>query len=174
MNEVILVNEQDQEIGTMEKLQAHREGKLHRAFSIFLFNDKNEMLLQKRAETKYHSGALWTNACCSHPAPGETLEQATVRRLKEELGLSAIEMKKEFSFIYKAAFENGLIEHELDHVFTGHYNQLPKINIEEASAYRFISAQDLKKEIEETPEAFSFWFKIALPRVIEIKSSATV
>ena len=167
MQEVILVNEQDEQIGTMEKLRAHKEGLLHRAFSVFLFNDKNEMLLQQRAATKYHSPNLWTNACCSHPIPGENLEDATVRRLKEELGINHVETKKKFSFIYKSVFENGLTEYELDHVFTGIFNKLPEINPEEASAYRFISVENLNKEIAKSPESFTTWFKIALPLLIE-------
>lgn len=167
VNKVILVNEADQEIGHMEKLQAHREGRLHRAFSIFLFNDKDELLLQKRAESKYHSGGLWTNTCCSHPAPNETLNAATVRRLKEELNLSDVKMEPVFSFIYKAIFDNGLTEHELDHVFIGRHNTLPDIIAEEASAYRFISEQDLQKELAEQPDSFSYWFKIAWPLLIK-------
>lgn len=171
MQEVILVNENDEQIGTMEKLQAHREGLLHRAFSIFLFNDNNEMLLQQRAATKYHSPNHWTNSCCSHPAPGESLEQATARRLKEECGLSNIKLQQQFSFIYKTDFENGLIEHELDYVFTGLYNTLPTIIPEEASAYRFISMSDLLTEVEKSPGKFTVWFKLALPSVIEKMSA---
>lgn len=174
MSEVILVNEQDEQVGTMEKIQAHKDGRLHRAFSIFLFNDKNELLLQKRADTKYHSGGLWTNACCSHPAPNESLEGATVRRLKEELNLTGIAMNAVFSFIYKAEFDNGLTEHELDHVFVGAYNNLPEVIVEEASAYRFVSISDLKQEIESTPEIFSYWFKIALPLLVEKNYKATI
>lgn len=167
MQEVILVNEQDEVLGSMEKLKAHEEGRLHRAFSIFLFNDKNEMLLQQRAATKYHSPNLWTNACCSHPMPNENLDAATVRRLKEELGLENISLKKEFSFIYKAHFDNGLIEHELDHVFSGRYNAIPEIIVEEACAYRFVSIENLKVEIKQDPDSFSYWFKLALPNLVE-------
>lgn len=167
MNEVILVNESDEPIGRMEKMQAHEEGRLHRAFSIFLFNDKGEMLLQQRSATKYHSPNLWTNACCSHPMPDEELNDATARRLKEELDLEGIILKKEFSFIYKAVLENGLTEHEYDHVFIGYYNRLPPVIKEEASAYRFISFSALTEEIKQTPDKFSAWFKIALPELME-------
>lgn len=167
MNEVILVDKNDQPQGSMEKMLAHEKGVLHRAFSIFLFNDQNEMLLQQRAATKYHSPNLWTNACCSHPLPEENLNDATARRLKEELDLDGILLKKEFSFIYQAALENGLTEHEFDHVFTGIYNQVPKIIPEEAQAYRFISLPDLQQEIKDSPDKFSAWFKIALPELLE-------
>ena len=174
MQKVILVDEQDNEIGTMEKLQAHMEGQLHRAFSIFLFNDKNEMLLQKRAEDKYHSGGLWTNACCSHPAPNESLEAATKRRLVEELNVHDVDMKKEFFFVYKTEFENGLTEHELDYVFTGVYNDFPEIIPEEASAYRFVSLPDLQKEISQMPKRFTHWFKLALPLLLEHNTALLV
>lgn len=167
MNEVILVDQNDEPIGTMEKMLAHEKGVLHRAFSIFLFNDQNEMLLQQRAATKYHSPNLWTNACCSHPLPEENLSDATARRLKEELALEGILLKKEFSFIYKAQLENGLSEHEFDYVFTGRYNEIPKIIPEEAQAYRFISLEELELEIKQAPEQFSAWFKIALPELLE-------
>jgi len=121
MEQVILVNEQDEQVGIMEKMQAHREGKLHRAFSVFIFNNKREMLLQQRALNKYHSGGLWTNACCSHPKPNESTEAAAKRRLKEELGFETT-LEKNFDFTYKADFENGLTEYEFDHVFSGVYN----------------------------------------------------
>ena len=121
MEEVVLVDEQDKPVGVMEKMQAHREGKLHRAFSVFIFNDKGEMLLQQRAFNKYHSAGLWTNACCSHPKPNETTETAAARRLNEELGFKT-SLEKLFDFTYKASFENGLTEYEFDHVFSGIYN----------------------------------------------------
>lgn len=173
MQEVILVNEQDEQIGTMEKMRAHQEGKLHRAFSVFLFNDKGEILLQKRAATKYHSPNLWTNSCCSHPAPNESLEAATQRRLKEECNLSDIELKKEFSFIYKTTFENGLIEHELDYVFSGKTNIIPHLNEEEASDYRYVSIDNVENEISASPEKFTYWFRLALPQLVE-KMKATI
>src|SRR5215468_430433 len=116
MEQVILVNELDEEIGTMEKLSAHEQGVLHRAISVFIFNEKGEMLLQQRASRKYHSGGLWTNACCSHPHPGEATHAAALRRLKEEMGFET-SLKKAFDFVYKTSFDNGLTEHEFDHVF---------------------------------------------------------
>src|ERR1700712_3061003 len=121
MEEVILVNERDEEIGAMEKMGAHCKRILHRAFSIFIFNNKKEMLLQQRAVNKYHSGGLWTNACCSHPKPGEVTKTAALRRLKEELGFETM-LEEIFAFTYEASFENGLMEYEFDHVFTGIYN----------------------------------------------------
>src|ERR1044072_1062769 len=121
MEEVILVNERDEATGIMEKMEAHQKGVLHRAFSVFIFNNKNEMLLQQRAIKKYHSGGLWTKACCSHPRPGETKSDAALRRLYEELGFTT-SIEKIFDFTYKASFENGLTENEFDHVFAGIYN----------------------------------------------------
>src|SRR5690348_5807899 len=120
MEQVVLVNEEDQEVGTMEKMEAHRRGVLHRAFSVFIFNKQGEMLLQQRAQEKYHSGGLWTNACCSHPRPGEEVSEGAGRRLVEELGFET-ELQPVFNFVYKANFENGLIEHEFDHVYFGTY-----------------------------------------------------
>ena len=130
MENVILVNKDDCEVGVMEKMEAHQKGLLHRAFSVFLFNKKGEILLQQRAKHKYHSGGLWTNTCCSHPRPGESLSKATQRRLREEMGIKC-EMRPAFSFIYKKKFANGLTEHELDHVFLGRFDGTPEINKEE-------------------------------------------
>jgi isopentenyl-diphosphate delta-isomerase len=161
MNEmVIIVDPHDRQIGVEEKMQAHREGKLHRAFSVFVFNDKGEMLLQKRAPQKYHSGGLWTNACCSHPRPGETVEQGAVRRLNEEMGF-VCELKKAFHFIYKAALDGGLIEHEFDHVFIGSYNGEIHPHANEVADYRWLNVQDLERELEHFPERYTVWFKIA-------------
>src|SRR5688572_9486804 len=127
MQEVILVNEFDEAIGSMEKMEAHEKALLHRAFSVFLFNKKGEMLLQKRAASKYHSPSLWTNACCSHPMPGEETKQAALRRLDEELGFTT-SINKAFHFTYKAVFDNGLTEHEFDHVFVGEYQGAMQLN----------------------------------------------
>jgi len=161
---VILVDEQDNDIGVMEKLQAHQEGLLHRAFSIFIFNDKNELLLQQRAITKYHSAGLWTNTCCSHPRPNETIKDAANRRLFEEMGMSC-DLKIKTNFIYKTPFENGLTEHELDYVLIGNTNQNPIINKEEVASYKWLSVSDIKKDIVSNPNHYTSWFKIALDKV---------
>lgn len=158
---VVLVNEQDEVIGSMEKLQAHQYGLLHRAFSVFLFNEAGEMLLQQRAEEKYHSPGQWTNACCSHPKIGETYLEAAKRRLQEELNLSA-DLDFSFSFIYKADVGGGLWEHELDHVFQGIYNDNIYPNSEEVMDVRWITMQDLQEEVASNPENFTEWFKIIL------------
>jgi isopentenyl-diphosphate delta-isomerase len=166
MDYVILVDSQDNELGIMEKLEAHEKGLLHRAFSIFLFNSKGEMLIQQRAISKYHSPGLWTNACCSHPAPNESIIDAGNRRLKEELGLSSV-LVDAFSFEYREKFENNLIEHELDHVLVGYTDENPILNSEEAKDYSWINWSDLLKEIDLNPENFTIWFKIILKRHIE-------
>ncbi|MCU0387237.1 MAG: isopentenyl-diphosphate Delta-isomerase [Chitinophagaceae bacterium] len=162
MTEVVLVNEQDEAVGTMEKMEAHRKPHLHRAFSIFIFNNQNEMLLQRRALSKYHSGGLWTNACCSHPFPDEAITDAAIRRLKEELGVYT-PLEKAFHFIYQAEFDNGLYEHEFDHVFIGSYNGMLHPNPEEVADYCFKSMQEIRNDLELSPEKFTPWFKIALP-----------
>jgi isopentenyl-diphosphate delta-isomerase len=165
MNEMlILVDPHDRQIGVEEKMKAHREGKLHRAFSVFVFNKKGEMLLQKRAPQKYHSGSLWTNACCSHPRPGEAIEQAAVRRLNEEMGF-VCELKKVFHFIYKAELDGGLIEHEFDHVFVGRYRGKVYPNANEVSAYRWLNSQKIEHELEHSPEKYTVWFKIAFEQM---------
>jgi isopentenyl-diphosphate delta-isomerase len=161
MEQVLLVDENDQEIGIMEKMQAHREGLLHRAFSVLIFNSKNELLLQKRAVKKYHSGGLWTNTCCSHPRPEEQIVTAANRRLKEEMGIQA-ELNPLFHFIYKTELDNDMIEHELDHVLIGISDSLPNLNPEEAEDYRFISLAELNKEIKAFPDNFTVWFKIII------------
>lgn len=165
---IVLVDENDLEVGVMEKMEAHRKGLLHRAFSVFIFNDKNEMLLQKRAASKYHSGGLWTNTCCSHPRPEEKLIVAANRRLKEEMGLTC-DLKQSFSFIYKCELDNDLMEHELDHVLIGFCNETPTLNLEEVEDYRYISSEELKKEIADSPHMFTEWFKIALPKLSLMK-----
>ena len=161
---VILVDENDREIGTEEKMKAHEEAKLHRAFSIFIFNSKGEMLLQQRACQKYHSGCLWTNATCSHPRPGEKVAEAAHRRLKEEMGFDT-ELNRAFHFIHKASFDHGLTEHELDHVFLGNYDGPIQLNSDEADDYRWIALETLKQEMKQNPEKYTVWFKIAFDRV---------
>ncbi|MGC4130039.1 MAG: isopentenyl-diphosphate Delta-isomerase [Bergeyella sp.] len=158
---VVLVNPSDEVIGLMEKQQAHISGLLHRAFSVFIFNSKGEMLLQKRASCKYHSPEQWTNAVCSHPRDGETYLEGANRRLKEELGIET-ELAEKFYFIYKADVGGGLWEHELDHVFTGMYEGDFKPETSEVSEVRYISMDDLNEEMENHPEHFTEWFKIIL------------
>lgn len=158
---VVLVNPEDQVLGLMEKQQAHINGLLHRAFSVFLFNEDGEMLLQKRASQKYHSPNQWTNAVCSHPRIDETYLEGANRRLNEELGIET-QLSEKFHFIYKADVGNGLWEHELDHVFIGNYNSEFNLNKKEVEDVRYISLQDLDKEISANPEQFTEWFKIIL------------
>lgn len=155
---VILVDQNDNEIGICEKMDAHVGGMLHRAFSIFLYNSKGEILLQQRAADKYHSGTLWTNSCCSHPAPEESIPDAARRRLMEELMIQT-PLRQLFRFHYHATFENGLVEHELDHVLVGKYETTPVINAKEAIAYKWVSLQEIKGMIAEHPEQFTYWFK---------------
>jgi isopentenyl-diphosphate delta-isomerase len=156
---VILVNENDEEVGTMPKLEAHQKAVLHRAFSVFIFNKKGELLMQQRAALKYHSPLLWTNTCCSHQRLGENNIAAGQRRLKEEMGFE-VQLKDMFSFIYKAFFDNGLTEHELDHVLVGEYNFDPIINKEEVESYKWVLLDDVKKDIFNRPEKYTEWFKI--------------
>jgi isopentenyl-diphosphate delta-isomerase len=156
---VILVNENDEPIGLMEKLEAHEKAVLHRAFSVFILNDKNEVMLQQRAHHKYHSPMLWTNTCCSHQRDGETNIQAGTRRLHEEMGFST-ELKELFHFIYKAPFDNGLTEHELDHVMIGYYNEEPKINPDEVENWKWMSIEAIKDDIQTQSENYTVWFKI--------------
>lgn len=164
MEKIILVDRNDREIGTGEKLDVHRAGRLHRAFSIFAFNSKGELLIQKRAKGKYHSGGLWTNTCCSHPRAGERLEDAVHRRLKHEMGFDC-PLKEAFSFIYKVKFDNGLYEHELDHVFIGKFEGKPKPNPEEADEWKWVPMDELKKDVKKNPSNYTYWFRIAIERV---------
>lgn len=158
--DVILVNQLDEQVGTMEKLEAHQKGLLHRAFSIFLFNSKNEMLIHKRSLNKYHSAGLWTNACCSHPTPEQNLHKGLVNRLYDELRIDFHgDLKFLYSFVYKTDLENNLIEHELDHVFVGHFDQELHPNPEEVMDWKFISIPDLYDSVNSSPELFTFWFK---------------
>jgi isopentenyl-diphosphate delta-isomerase len=171
MNEmVILVDRRDRQIGVEEKLKAHREGKLHRAISVFLFNEKGEMLLQKRALNKYHSGGLWTNTCCSHPRPDESIERAAARRLQEEMGV-ACDLHKAFHFIYKAALDGGLIEHEFDHVFVGDYSGKVNPDANEVADYRWLNISAVKNELKNSLENYSVWFKIAWDRALHFKTT---
>lgn len=156
---VILVNEKDEQLGLMAKMEAHQKAVLHRAFSVFIFNDKGELLLQQRALDKYHSPGLWTNTCCSHQRDGETNLEAGKRRLQEEMGFYC-DLEEVFWFVYKASFDNGLTEHELDHVMTGYYDQDPKINSEEVASFKWMLLEDVKSDIEMHPELYTEWFKI--------------
>ncbi|MBU1370063.1 MAG: isopentenyl-diphosphate Delta-isomerase [Bacteroidetes bacterium] len=162
--QVILVDVDDNPQGLMEKMEAHQKGVLHRAFSIFVFNSKQELMLQQRAFSKYHTPGLWTNTCCSHPRHGESLEAATKRRLKEEMGMQC-DIKKAFSFLYKADVGQGLTEHEFDHVFIGHTDELPDINPEEVAGWKYASMDELSIDIAKNPENYTVWFRIAFDEV---------
>lgn len=163
---VILVDEQDNEVGFMEKIEAHEKALLHRAFSVFVFNDNNELMLQQRAKSKYHSPLLWTNTCCSHQRKGESNTSAGKRRLQEEMGFTC-ELEEVFSFIYKAPFDNGLTEHELDHVMIGKYNGEPVVNPEEVESYKWMKLEAVKNDIENNPDAYTAWFKIIFEKSYE-------
>lgn len=164
MSKVILVNGHDEPMGEMDKLEAHEKGLLHRAFSIFIFNKNGEMLLQQRALDKYHSGGLWTNACCSHPMPGEETMVAAQRRLREEMGFDTV-LELAFNFTYKTEFDNGLTEHEVDHVFTGLYDGVVTPNKAEVNSYSFQQVSSIKASIEAEPHLYTSWFKIAFPKL---------
>lgn len=156
---VILVDEQDNEIGLMPKMEAHEKAVLHRAFSVFVLNDKNELMLQQRALHKYHSPGLWTNTCCSHQRQGESNIEAGKRRLQEEMGFQ-VALKESVSFIYKAPFDNGLTEHEYDHVLLGYSNESPSINPDEVASWKWMDIAAVKYDIEQQPELYTAWFKI--------------
>jgi isopentenyl-diphosphate Delta-isomerase len=166
MEQVILVNELDEPVGIMEKMQAHEVAVLHRAFSVFIFNASGEMLLQQRASTKYHSAGLWTNACCSHPRPAENTLAAAHRRLLEELGFDT-PLTKIFHFTYKADFSNGLVEHEFDHVFAGQYSGSITANTDEVSNYGYYQMQHIDHELKLNPEKYTAWFHVAFPKIKE-------
>ncbi|MDQ6814263.1 MAG: isopentenyl-diphosphate Delta-isomerase [Bacteroidota bacterium] len=166
MEEVILVDANDQQIGKMEKMEAHRKGVLHRAFSVFIFNDRREMLLQQRAIAKYHSGGLWTNACCSHPRPGEETEAAALRRLQEELGFIT-PLTKIFDFEYNTAFDNGLTEHEFDHVYVGNYTGKIAPAPSEVQDYCYKNLNELSATLQSHPHKYTAWFCIAFPKVAD-------
>jgi len=161
---VILVNELDEVVGEMEKLEAHQKSLLHRAFSVFVFNSKNQLLLQKRDDKKYHSGGLWTNTCCGHPRPGEKTRTAAERRLKEEMGFTVTLIKK-FKFIYKAEFENGLTEYELDNVLFGKYNDFPEPNPTEVSDWKYMDWSKVLEDVDASPQSYTVWFKICLDKI---------
>ena len=163
---VILVDAEDHELGTMEKIEAHEKAELHRAFSVFIFNDSGELMLQQRAAHKYHSPLLWTNTCCSHQRLGESNIEAGKRRLREEMGFE-VDLDEKFHFIYKAEFDNGLTEHELDHVMLGYYNGEPDINPQEVASWKWIDMEVLKKDIIDNPEEYTTWFKIIFDRFVE-------
>jgi len=166
MEKVILVDETDQPIGVMEKMAAHRQAVLHRAFSVFIFNSSGEMLLQQRAREKYHSAGLWTNACCSHPRPGEDTREAAIRRLREELGFTT-DLLKLFEFTYRTAYDNGLTEFEFDHVFVGTYDQEISPDRTEVSDYRYQSLPGIEADLASAPATFTSWFQLAFPLLKE-------
>lgn len=165
-DDIILVDEQDNQIGTGEKLAVHRAGLLHRCFSIFVFNSKGQLLLQKRAQGKYHSGGLWTNTACSHPRPGESNAAGAERRLKQEMGI-AITLEEEFTFTYRAEFDNGIIEHEFDHVFFGTFDGEPIPDPEESEDWKWVALDWLKNDIEQHPDHYTVWLKACLSQVLE-------
>ena len=164
--QVILVDEKDIPVGVAEKMEAHQKGMLHRAFSVFIFNSKGEMLLQQRALHKYHSGGLWTNACCSHPNPGEETLAAAQRRLKEEMGFE-VPVEKVFDFMYKTEFDNGLTEYEFDHVFTGEYDDQVDFNKNEVMDFCYKDIQGIRNSLQMHPEKYSAWFHLAFPGIEE-------
>jgi isopentenyl-diphosphate delta-isomerase len=164
MEEVILVDEEDNPVGTEEKLKAHINAKLHRAFSIYIFNSKGEFLIHQRALAKYHCPGIWANTCCSHPSPDESLEQAAHRRLKEEMGFDA-ELKEIMKFIYKIKFDNGLTEHEFLHVLTGKSDAIPQPNTDEVNDWKWVNLKDLKKDIKKNPGKYAYWFKVTMEKM---------
>lgn len=165
-NKVVLVDQNDQTLGEMEKIEAHVKGALHRAFSIFIFNSRGEMLIHQRSLEKYHSPGLWTNACCSHPQLNDNLKESALERLYFEMGI-VTEIHEVFSFIYHAPMENGLIEHELDHVFIGYYDEEPEINEREVQNFHWISPEQLLVDLKYHPEHYTFWFRKVVEDVLE-------
>jgi isopentenyl-diphosphate Delta-isomerase len=163
--EVILVDEHDHEVGRMEKLAAHRDGRLHRAISVYVFNSRDELLLQRRAAAKYHCGGLWTNTCCGHPLPGEPTAEAAQRRLRQEMGL-VCELSEAFEFSYRALLSGGLVEHEYGHIFFGRSDQAPILAVDEADAYMYRSIDAIQQSLFRTPQAYTPWFRLAFPSVI--------
>ncbi len=161
MDKVILVDEQDNVLGSMDKMEAHRQGILHRAFSILIFNSKGELLLQKRSRNKYHSGGLWTNACCSHPTLNESIDDATRKRLKYEMGID-LQPTYVYKFIYECKLNEDLTEHELDHVFTGTFDGTPIINLDEVEDWKFVTMQYLREDVYQHPDRYTIWFKLIL------------
>jgi len=164
--DVIIVDKDDRVICNEEKIKAHKEGKLHRAFSIFIFNSKKELLLQKRSLKKYHSGGKWSNTCCSHPLDGKDIKEQAEERLKKEMGIST-ELKGIFSFVYKTKVDNNLTEHEYDHVFLGYYDKDPEPDEKEVENWKWMKIQELKQDIKQNPDAYTPWLKLCLDKVIE-------
>lgn len=162
--EVIIVDRSDNEIGAGEKIKVHLEGKLHRALSVFIFNADDELLLQKRVLDKYHSGGLWSNTCCSHPSPGEPIEKAAHRRLKEEMGFDC-DLKEVFSFIYHVKFDNDITEHEFDHVFIGKFDEPPEPNPEEVSDWKWVGLEELKQDIKRNPANYTYWLRESIDKI---------
>ncbi|RZL38291.1 MAG: isopentenyl-diphosphate Delta-isomerase [Pedobacter sp.] len=169
--QVILVDRNDAEVGIMEKMEAHYKGILHRAFSVFIFNSKGELLLQQRAEDKYHSAKQWTNTCCSHPRPNETTIVAAKRRLREEMGMEC-QLHYGFNFLYKTSFVNNLIEHEFDHVFFGVTDDLPIVNTNEVMAYKYMDMNLLGNDLIVNPSQYTAWLNICFDKVLEFKNTA--
>ncbi|WP_026755412.1 isopentenyl-diphosphate Delta-isomerase [Sediminibacter sp. Hel_I_10] len=163
---VILVNEKDEQIGTMPKMEAHEKALLHRAFSVFVFNKDKQLMVQQRAKHKYHSPLLWTNTCCSHQREGESNLDAGKRRLMEEMGF-VTGLEESISFIYKAPFDNGLTEHEFDHILIGTYNEEPKINPDEVEAWKWMDLESIKQDMIDQPELYTAWFKIIFEKFYE-------
>jgi len=166
---VILVTPNDEAIGTCEKLKAHKEGLLHRAFSVFIFNKEGKLYLQQRAFHKYHSPGLWTNTCCSHPQQDEDVKSSAIRRLYEEMGMNVDELYLIDKFTYYVRFDNGLIEHELDYVFIGFSDEVPSINKNEVQNWKTTSLEELKKDIQQNPDVYTYWFKLLIPLIEKIK-----
>jgi isopentenyl-diphosphate delta-isomerase len=164
VQDVLLVNERDEPVGTLEKMEAHRQGVLHRAFSVFVFDRRGRMLLQQRAAQKYHGGGLWTNTCCSHPYPDEAVQNAALRRLQEEMGFTT-PLEKIFAFTYRAEVENGLVEHEYDHVFAGEFEGAMRLNPAEVADSRYLEMDAIEDWMISQPAAFTSWFRIAFPMV---------
>lgn len=171
VNEVILVNEQDEMVGTMEKIEAHQKALLHRAFSVFILNGKGDMLLQRRALNKYHSAGLWTNTCCSHPYPGEETADGAHRRLREEMGFD-VSLKKAFEFMYKSPYDNGLTEHEFDHVYIGTYEGTINPDPSEVADYCYMSSEAIEASLLSHPSKYTSWFHIAFPKVKAMMQTA--
>ncbi len=166
---LVLVDEEDNEVGTEEKLEAHKKAKLHRAISAIVYNSKGEMLLQQREKSKYHCGGLWSNTSCTHPRQGETPKQAAERRLKEEMGMS-VELKETFSFRYKVEFSNGLTENEFNHVFIGFSDEKPKINKSEVENFKYLSMKKLREDIKKNPEKYTPWFRLIVEKLENVQS----
>ncbi len=160
---VVLVDEHDNELGLMEKMEAHRQGMLHRAFSVFVLNSNGELLMQQRAFHKYHSGGLWTNTCCSHPRYQESTDEAAHRRMQEEMGFDC-HLEKLFDFVYRAEFDNNMVEHEFDHLYVGYSDTNPSINPDEVASWKWMSLEEIEYDLVENPDDYTEWFKIIFTR----------